>query len=1826
MVRKGISLLLTCWFVLLTTFQSADAYTHNEGRYPPGQLSTNRGTGFFLDPGPEPENRYRMRTPSGSLWLAQDAIWLTQWTAQEKPLFKKQSGPVSAAGTIQGRQGVNIQITFPGANPDARLVAGQPLNGRVSFLVGSDPRQWTSDLPTWGEVRYQDLYPGVDLVIRSAASGFDWAYEARPGAETGDLRLRIQGADGLSASAAGARLQTGAGDLYLPPLRLVGGPLPRLQVARDPNSGVIELYPLAGAPALLLADTPAKLDYSTYLGGSSWETAYDVAIDATGAAYLVGETASANFPTTPGAFDATLTQTDVFAVKLLPHGAGLSYATFIGGSEQERAWSVAVESGVAYIGGETGSADFPVTSGSSTYAGNSDAFVTALNSTGTGLVYSRLLGGTDQDQGYAIAVQNSSAYLTGFTYSNNFPGEDYVGHGDVFVTRLNANGTVNYSRITGGNQEDAGFGIAVLNGAAWVTGETWSANFGSANRGEDDVFILSLNTAGAVSAVTSYGGTGEDYGSAIALDGSGNVYVAGTTASADFPFTEGALNGAYDAFLLRVSAANGQVGYAASLGGANDDQGKAIALDYSGGIVVAGATYSTNFPVTADAFQSTQQGSYDGFVTRFVLSGSDPGHRAYSSYLGGSGYDDITAVAVDPSSMTYLAGQTSSSNFPTTVDGPYQARNGTQDAFLSVMAVGPVPEISITTLVNLADANEPPGPLVRVGDTVTWQYDVHNTGALTLTNIHVSDDQGVSVTCPATSLAPGVGMRCTASGTATSGQHSNLGSVTATTPDGATIGSADASHYFGADPRIDLVKKTNGSDENTAPGIYLESGSPVTWTYEISNSGNVELTNVSVVDDNGTPGSAADDVTVCTLAQLVPGASDTTTCHLAGTAAAGAYANHATATGTAPAALGAVTDSDASHYFGSAPAITLVKTLNGSRVTAAPGPYVLEGSLITWGYEVHNTGNVTLSSVTVIDDAGTPATSADDATACSGITLIPGATTSCSLNGTAVSGAYHNTAAASGTPPVGANVSAQDESFYQGVQPAVSLEYAVNESPADSAPGLYVLSGSTLDLQYRVSNDGDVPLSHLVITENAATICTIESLAVGASATCERSLTAQLGQRSASASVTATPPGALQNVTASDPMHYFGAAPGLTLTLQTNNQDAAAPPGVYVLAGSTVTWTYRITNTGNVPLVHVSVVDDGGTPGSPADDQVPAGCGNITLNAGASATCTLSGLAQAGQYANTAVATGAPPEPLSAITASDTSHYFGAALGVSLLKQTNGVDAEAAPGPLVGVGAPVTWTYRVTNSSNVAVDFTLVDDNGTPALSGDDATVCGGHLAAGAQQTCVKNGTAAAGQYANTARVTVTPPGGLAPLTAQDTSHYFGVVPGVEIVKYTNGLDANQAPGPYIHVGDPVAWTYVITNTGNVPLSDVVVTDDQGVAVTCPAVSLQPDVSMTCTGSGVSTAGLYQNTGRVTARPPAGFDALSDSDASHYFGTSANVNIEKFTNGVDYAAPPGPYLLVGQSVTWTYAVTNTGNVPLNDITVTDDQGAVVSCPGDTLAPEARMDCTAAGTASTAGQYTNVGRVSARPAGETGYLYDSDASYYFGAAPEVQLVIRSNGLEANDPPGAYLPVNGALNLTYEVTNSGNIPLENVSVSGAAGPIPGCTWSDLPVDQVVTCTASVTALTGQQSTTGSASASAAHGLGEVNASDTSHYFGYQLGITLVKSTNGVHSSEAPGPELLVGLPVVWTYTVTNHSNVALGSVSVSDSRGVIVTCPKTALAVGESMTCSASGTAVEGQYSNVGRATGSFAGDTVQAEDTSYYHGIPVYHIYLPILRR
>ncbi len=621
---------------------------------------------------------------------------------------KKRHTPPAAAAVVQ--------LAFVGANAQPHIVGVDALPGTDNYLLGRQRVQWRTRVPTYAQIAYQGVYPGIDLVYHGRQGHLEYDWRLAPHAAVRHIQLAVRGATGLRLDSQGTLV-----------IETQGGAVRQdAPVAYQEINGVrrpvAARYVLLGARQVGLAlgaydrGQPLVIDpvlsYATYLGGSGVDQGTGIAVDGSGNVYVAGDTTSPTFPTTTGAYSTTLaggTSTgDAFVSKLSPDGSTLLYSTYLGGSGDEDVWHVAVDgAGEAEIVGYTDSTNYPtVNAAQGTYGGGVyNAFASKLSADGSALVYSTYLGGNGDDEAYGLAVDSAgNAYVAGLTSSTNFPLKNalqgtFSGVYDAFVTEFDPNGALLYSTYLGGNGDDDAYGIA-LDGAgnAYVTGATTSSNFpvsatayqrryrGACSGGSCayNAFVAKIAAGGTGLLYATYLGRGGDTeAEAITVDGAGNAWVTGNTASTTFPTTGNAVQktnsgNPYAAFVAEFTADGSALPYATYLGGSGDNESYGIALDSANNVYITGETSSTDFP-TVNATQAAYGGgAYNAFVSELTAAG---GALAFSTYLGGSGDDAAFGIAVAPDDSVDVAGLTASTNFPTV--NPLQAANaGTYNAFV----------------------------------------------------------------------------------------------------------------------------------------------------------------------------------------------------------------------------------------------------------------------------------------------------------------------------------------------------------------------------------------------------------------------------------------------------------------------------------------------------------------------------------------------------------------------------------------------------------------------------------------------------------------------------------------------------------------------------------------------------------------------------------------------------------------------------------------------------------------------------------------------------------------------------------------------------------------------------------------------------------------------------------------------------------------------------------------------------------------------------------------------------------------------------------------
>ena len=551
-----------------------------------------------------------------------------------------------------------IRMRLEGANPEPQIAGTDPLPAKVNYFIGNDPKKWRTAVPSYARVKYTGVYPGIDLVFYGNQRRLEYDFVIAPGADPKVIALKVDGARKMRVNPHGdlvLGVSDGEVELRKPVV---------YQNVRGERHEIAGRYVFTGDHRVTFAvgsydlSEPLVLDpvlnYSTYLGGSSNDLGSGIAVDASGNAFIAGQTFSTDFPPgTNGAVSPAPSPNSgaAFVAELNPAGTQLLYSTYLAGtttSSGDVAFAIAVDAaGKVYVTGTTFATDFPTKNGLA-ISGNANgtAFVTKLDPTVSGsgttsLVYSTFLGGTGGDFGNAIAADASgSAYVAGFTDSTNFPTQNAFESspnnlsGTAFLTRIDTTST----------------GNASLAYATYLGGT--GTNFANFLHFGDEAF-------------------------GVAADSSHNAYVVGQTSSNDSSLTTTtayqtippAANTQGSVFVSKIDttlSGTGSLIYSTYLAGSTVDLGNAIALGPSNVAYVTGTTNSTDFPfpgATTGAFDTNGSSLGKGFVTLVDASKSGSSSVTYSTYLGGTGGDTCFGIRADGSGNAYVAGTTTSNNF-----------------------------------------------------------------------------------------------------------------------------------------------------------------------------------------------------------------------------------------------------------------------------------------------------------------------------------------------------------------------------------------------------------------------------------------------------------------------------------------------------------------------------------------------------------------------------------------------------------------------------------------------------------------------------------------------------------------------------------------------------------------------------------------------------------------------------------------------------------------------------------------------------------------------------------------------------------------------------------------------------------------------------------------------------------------------------------------------------------------------------------------------------------------------------------------------------------
>ena len=1102
-------------------------------------------------------------------------------------------------------------------------------------------------------------------------------------------------------------------------------------------------------------------------------------------------------------------------------------------------------------------------------------------------------------------------------------------------------------------------------------------------------------------------------------------------------------------------------------------------------------------------------------------------------------------------------------------------------AFRPAPSIDVEKEISVDGGSSFVDADAAPGPTTAVNGSVQIRFTVRNTGNVALTGVTLTDTDFSTASCtvPA-SLAANDGLAggadeftCTITVTVSAGAHVDTASASGVYA-AVTYTDTDDAHAFRPAPALSL-------DKSSVDTTYAAVGDVLDYSFLVTNTGNVTLAGpITVSDDKATNESCP----AVPVGGLVPGGSITCTASYTVTQAdldAGEVTNAAFATTTYAAATVTSNTDTLTIDATQSPALSLVKS-------ASPSTYDSVNDVISYSYLLTNTGNVTLSGPFSISDDQ----AADEACPPTA-SLAPNASITCSASDTVTqadldAGSITNTAGGTGFFGLVPVLSNTDSETVTAVQtPALSLD----KSSVDTT---YAAVGDVLDYSFLVTNTGNVTLAGpITVSDDKATnescpAVPVGGLVPGGSITCTASYTvtqADLDAGEVTNAAFATTTYAAATVTSNTDTLTIDATQSPALSLV-----KSASPSTYDSVNDVISYSYLLTNTGNVTLSGpFSISDD-----QAADEACPPTASlapNASITCSASDTVTQADL-DAGSITNTAGGTGFfGLVPVLSNTDSETVTAVQT-VTISIAKAGTldlGGNGVANPGDLIS------YTFELENTGNVTLDGVVVTDPSVTVTCPLAASV----LDPGETATCtasyaISQADINAGQVANTADVDATGP---QDQPASDTDSAIVPVPQVRTISIDKEgvLDiAATAPAGRANPGDTIAYTFDLENTGNVTLTGVSVSDPS-VTVTCPAAAsiLDPGETATCTATYVIDqadidAGEVINTAAVSSTAPQG-QAVTDTDTENV-DVPQVITIDLAKAGVlDIASTaPAGRANPGDTIAYTFTITNTGNVTLDDVVLSDPDVAETCGAFDgSLAPGESVVCTASYAIDQAdidaGQVDNTATVDAsgpqdQPATDTASeMVDVPQVVTISIAKAGTLDLGGNGV-AN--PGDLI------SYTFELENTGNVTLDGVVVTDPSVTVT-CPLGASVLDpgETATCTASYAISqadinAGQVANTADVDAT---GPQDQPASDTdSAIVPVPQVRTISIDKEGVLdiAATAPAGRANPGDTIAYTFDLENTGNVTLTGVSVSDP-SVTVTCPAAAsiLDPGETATCTA-----------------------------------------------
>ncbi len=1128
---------------------------------------------------------------------------------------------------------------------------------------------------------------------------------------------------------------------------------------------------------------------------------------------------------------------------------------------------------------------------------------------------------------------------------------------------------------------------------------------------------------------------------------------------------------------------------------------------------------------------------------------------------------------------------------------------------------------------------------VDVGDTIAYSFRVTNTGAQTVTGVVINDAKIGTVSCPATTLAPGAVTTCTATypisqADVDAGAVNNTATATGKNPAGTTVTSNSSSTATTTSTTSTLaLTKTAATPTDVNTNGRVDQGDTVAYTFRVTNTGVQTITNV-VINDAKISGAN------CPTTTLAPGATTTCTATYPITQAdvdTGSVNNTANATGTNPAGT-TVTSNNSSTSTATSTAATLSLTKTAATpVDVNSNRRVDRGDTVAYSFRVTNTGAQTITAV-VINDAKITGAS------CPTTTLAPGATTTCTATYTISqadvdNGAINNTATAAGKNPTGTTITSNSSSTATATSTTASLSLTKTAgTPVDVNNNGRVDRGDTIAYSFLVTNTGAQTITAVLVNDAKITgaSCPTTTLAPGAATTCTATYTISQAD---------VDNGAINNTASSSGKNPAGA------TVSSNNSSTATPTSTTATLsltktagtpvdvnsnrridrGDTIAYSFTVTNTGAQTITGV-VINDAKISG--------ANCPTTTLAPGATTTCTATyTITQSdvdnGSVNNTATAAGTNPAGTAVTSNTSSTTSPTSTVATLTLSKTAGTPTDVNGNGLTDAGDTIAYRFAITNSGAVTITGVGVVDPKigaagcpTSTLAPEAGTVCTGTYT-------ITQADVDSGAVTNTATAVGTDPGGngVTSNTSATATQTTGTT-GLTLVKSADApVDTDR--DRQVDAGDTIAYSFRLTNTGSVTLTGLGVIDVKAGSVTCSVTSLAPNASTTCTAASAYAitqadvdSGAVTNSATATGSSPAGATVTSNrSSTSTPTGTAASLSLTK-TAGTPTDTNRNGQVDAGDTIAYRFLVTNTGTVTLTTVAVADGKVGSISCPATTLAPDASTTCqTTTPYRITqadvdAGSVANTATASGRSPGGDPVTSNPSSTATPTSTANTLVLTKTAGTPTDVNANGLIDAGDTIGYSFQLTNTGSLTLRQLAVNDPkTGPVV-CPVTTLAPAASTSCSSTYTITqadvdAGRVDNTATAGATDPFGTAvSSNSSSTRTVISAVSTVTLIKSAdtpidqNGNGRTDADDT-------IAYTFTVTNTGTATITGISIQDAKVGATTCVVNRLAPGASTTCTtdqpypiSQADVDAGAVTNTASATGQdLSGATVRSNTAS-----------------